>query len=60
MPENFEALKQTFLDNVRDIVQEKTIPDELVINWDQAGRYFVVVIIFLLIFVVFNFAPVGT
>ena len=35
--ENFEALKEAFLNDVRAIVELEEIPCELVLNWDQTG-----------------------
>ena len=37
LPPNFEDLKSTFIQRIRDQVEQNAIPKKLVINWDQTG-----------------------
>ena len=36
-PENFEAVKASYIEEIRTTIEFKEIPPELVINWDQTG-----------------------
>ena len=40
-PNNFEALKNTFLGQIKTTVEFKNILLDLIFNWDQAGLNFV-------------------
>ena len=35
--DNFDELKQSFLDDVSDTVSMEEIPPEMILNWDQTG-----------------------
>ena len=40
-PDNFEALKNTFLEQIKTTVEFENIPLDLIFNWDQTGLNFV-------------------
>ena len=41
IPANFEEIKKNFLDEFERVCKEHSIPDHLVINWDQTGLKYV-------------------
>ncbi|XP_062579389.1 uncharacterized protein LOC134241337 [Saccostrea cucullata] len=41
LPSDFDDLKNSFIKRFQDVVKEDSIPDEMIINWDQTGVNFV-------------------
>ena len=37
LPENFDEQRTSFLDRIDDLVQERAISADLIMNWDQSG-----------------------
>ena len=42
--ENFDAVKEQYLLDVKNVIEMDEIPDQLVINWDQTGIHYVPVL----------------
>lgn len=39
--ENFEAVKEQFLLDIKAVVEMEDIPFDLIVNWDQTGIHYV-------------------
>ena len=35
--ENFDAVKEQYLRDIKNVIEMYEIPDDLVLNWDQTG-----------------------
>jgi hypothetical protein len=41
LPDDFEKIKQAYINRVKSVVEEESIPPEMIVNWDQTGVNFV-------------------
>ena len=39
--ENFTAIKEQFLSDVKTVVEMEEIPNDLIINWEQTGMHYI-------------------
>ena len=39
--EDFDTVKEQYLRDIKNVIKMNEIPDDLVLNWDQTGIYYV-------------------